>query len=101
MALIGSPPAFPTTAIASSSIGNVGLNPATTGWVDHVVTPAGGMAFIVAEDALDRYLVVRVEHWTRNAVLRRIVRVIFNPSRSLSNITQGRMPWFRAMRPLQ
>ena len=53
--------------LSEASIGNVGLNPATTGWVDHVVTPAGGMAFIVAEDALDRYLVVRVEHWTRNA----------------------------------
>jgi hypothetical protein len=59
------------------------------------------MAFIVAEDALDRYLVVRVEHWTRHAVLRGIVRVALNPSRSLSNMTQGRMPWFRATRPLQ
>ena len=48
-----------------------------------------------------RYLVVRVEHWTRNTVLRGITRVALNPSRSLSNITQGRMPWFRAMRPLQ
>jgi len=87
--------------LSEASIGNVGLNPSTTGWVDHVVTPAGGMAFIVAEDALDRYLVVRVEHWTRNTVLRGIARVALNPSRSLSNITQGRMPWFRAMRPLQ
>ena len=28
--------------LSEASIGNVGLNPATTGWVDHVVTPAGG-----------------------------------------------------------
>ena len=49
----------------------------------------------------DRYLVIRVEHWTSNAVIRRIVRVALNPSRSLSNMTQGRMPWFRATRPLR
>lgn len=87
--------------LSEASIGNVGLNPETTGWVDHVVTPAGGMAFIVAEDALDRYLIVRIEHWTANRVLRGISRVALNPSRSLSNLTQGRSPWFRSSRPLR
>jgi len=87
--------------LSEASIGNVGMNPATTGWVDHVVTPAGGMAFIVAEDALDRYLIVRIERWTSNPVLRGVARVALNPSRSLSNLTQGSAPWFRAARPLQ
>ncbi len=87
--------------LSEASIGNVGLNPATTGWVDHVVTPAGGMAFIVAEDVLDRYFIVRIEQWTSNGVVRGIARVLFNPSRSLSNITQGRSPWFRATRPIR
>jgi len=87
--------------LSEASIGNVGMNPATTGWVDHVVTPAGGLAFIVAEDALDRYLIVRIEHWTSNSLVRGIARVALNPSRSLSNITQGSSPWFRAARPLR
>lgn len=87
--------------LSEASIGNVGLNPATTGWVDHVVTPAGGMAFIVAEDALDRYLIVRIERWTSSPMLRGVARVALNPSRSLSNLTQGSAPWFRATRPLR
>ena len=46
---------------SEASIGNVGLRPNTTGWVDHVVTPAGALGIMVAEDALDRYLIVRIE----------------------------------------
>ena len=42
--------------LSEASIGNVGLNPATAGWVDHAVTPAGALALIVAEDGLDRVL---------------------------------------------
>ena len=41
---------------SEASIGNVGLRPNTTGWVDHIVTPAGALALMVAEDALDRQL---------------------------------------------
>lgn len=87
--------------ISEASIGNVGLRDGTTGWVDHVVTPAGALGFMVAEDALDRYFILRVEGWTSNAVVRAIVRTLFNPSRSLSNTAQGRLPWFRAVRPLR
>lgn len=87
--------------LSEASIGNVGLNRETTGWVDHVVTPAGGLAFLVAEDALDRYLVRRVESWTGNRVWRAIVRIALNPSRTLSNTAQGRYPWFRSTRSLR
>ena len=38
--------------LSEASIGNVGPNPATNGWVDHVVTPVGAFGLIVAEDAL-------------------------------------------------
>ena len=51
---------------SEASIGNVGLRPLTTGWVDHVVTPAGALGIMVAEDALDRYLIARIESWTGN-----------------------------------
>lgn len=87
--------------LSEASIGNVGLRPGTTGWVDHIVTPAGALGFLVAEDALDRYFITRVESWTTNRVVRAIVRVAFNPSRAMSNLVQGRSLWFRAARPLR
>ena len=87
--------------LSEASIGNVGMRPGTTGWVDHVVTPVGALGFMVAEDALDRYWIARFESWTTNGVFRAIVRVLFNPSRTLSNLSQGRAPWFRAARPLR
>ena len=87
--------------VSEAAIGNVGMRPGTTGWVDHVVTPVGALGFMVAEDALDRYWIVRVESWTGNRVARAVVRILFNPSRTLSNLSQGRSPWFRAMRSLR
>ena len=86
---------------SEASIGNVGLNPNTTGWVDHVVTPAGALAFMVAEDALDRYLITKIESWTKNRVIRAAARITLNPSRTLSNAAQGRSPWARPVRPLR
>ena len=87
--------------LSEASIGNVGLNPNTTGWVDHVVTPAGALAFMVAEDALERYLITRIESWTKNGVIRAAARIALNPSRTLSNAAQGRSPWSRPVRPLR
>ena len=87
--------------LSEASIGNVGLDPKTTGWVDHVVTPAGALALMVAEDALDRYLVLRIESWTGNRTIRAIARMLFNPSRTLSNTAQGRLPWARPARSLR
>jgi hypothetical protein len=87
--------------MSEASIGNVGLRPNTTGWMDHVVTPAGALGFMVAEDALDRYLIVRIESWTGNRLLRALARMALNPSRTLSNTAQGRAPCARAVRPLR
>jgi hypothetical protein len=87
--------------LSEASIGNVGLRPRTTGWVDHVVTPAGALALMIAEDALDRHLIVRVESWTGNRLARAMARMVLNPSRTLSNGAQGRAPWSRAGRPLR
>jgi hypothetical protein len=87
--------------LSEASIGNVGLRPGTTGWVDHVVTPAGALGLIVAEDALDRHFITLVESWTGNRVVRAIVRTVFNPSRALSNLAQGRTLWHRPERALR
>jgi hypothetical protein len=56
---------------------------------------------MVAEDALDRYLLVRIEGWTRNHIVRAVARMALNPSRTLSNTAQGLAPWFRPARPLR
>lgn len=87
--------------ISEASIGNVGMRPNTTGWVDHVVTPVGAFGFIVAEDVLDRYVIVRIERWTGNRAVRATARILLNPSRTLSNSAQRRLPWWRAVRPLR
>jgi hypothetical protein len=85
--------------LSEASIGNVGMHPGTTGWVDHVVTPMGALGIMFVEDALDRFLIERIETWTGNRIVRTASRIVFNPSRTLSNAAQGKMPWTREARP--
>jgi hypothetical protein len=91
---------FEIGPLSEASIGNVGMRPETTGWVDHVVTPAGAFGLIVAEDALDRFLVKWIEERVHNRPLRLILRLALNPGRALSNGSSGRSPWYREGRPL-
>ena len=91
---------FEIGPLSEASIGNVGRDPMTTGWVDYVVTPVGGFAFMIAEDALDRYLVRWIEARVRNRVARASLRLIFGPSRFLANGAGNRLPWYRPDRPL-
>ena len=91
---------FEIGPLSEASIGNVGMKPETTGWVDHVVTPAGAFGWIVAEDAVDRYFVQWFEARTQNKIARATMRVFCNPGRGLSNAASGRSPWFRDGRPL-
>jgi len=91
---------FEIGPLSEASIGNVGMRPETTGWVDHVVTPLGAFGLIVAEDALDRFVTKWVEGRVRNAVVRVATRVVLNPGRALSNASTGRVPWHRDDRSL-
>jgi hypothetical protein len=86
--------------LSEASIGNVGMQPETTGWVDHVVTPVGAFGLIVAEDALDRFFVKWIEARTTNRVARASLRLIFNPARTFSNAAGGHLPWYRRDRSL-
>jgi hypothetical protein len=86
--------------LSEASIGNVGMNPATNGWVDHVTTPVGAFGLMVAEDAVDRFFVKWAEARAKNPVYRFALRIVFNPSRTLSNTASGRWPWHRDDRPL-
>ena len=81
--------------ISEASIGNVQAYYPQQGFVDHVVTPAIGLGWMIAEDALDRYLVRYVERRTQNRLVRALVRGGANPSRSLANVVSGRWPWAR------
>jgi hypothetical protein len=91
---------FEIGPLSEASIGNVGMNPKTAGWVDHVVTPIGGVGFMVAEDALDRYVVKWAEQRVRSPFIRIPLRFAANPGRTLANAASGRAPWYRAGRPL-
>jgi hypothetical protein len=91
---------FEIGPLSEASIGNVGMDPDTTGWVDHVVTPLGAFGLIVAEDALDRYFVEWFEARVGNTLARSAMRIAMNPGRALANASSGRMPWYRADRPL-
>jgi hypothetical protein len=91
---------FEIGPLSEASIGNVGMRPETTGWVDYVITPVGALGLIVAEDALDRYLVQWAERRVKNPLLRIGIRFAANPGRTMANTASGRFPWHRDGRPL-
>ena len=91
---------FEIGPISEASLGNVGLRPETTGWVDYVVTPTGAFGLVIAEDLLDKFLVEWIERHTRNRVWRASLRLIFNPTRAMSNSAAGHLPWYRPDRTL-
>jgi hypothetical protein len=91
---------FEIGPLSEAAIGNVGMRPETTGWVDHVVTPVGAFGFMVAEDAVDRYFVHWVEERVHNRMVRVVIRLALNPSRTLSNTASGKLPWHRPDRSL-
>jgi hypothetical protein len=92
---------FEIGPVSEASIGNVGMNPRTTGWVDYIVTPAGAMGILVAEDALDRYFVRWVEERVYNQFIRGSLRILCGPSQMMSNIAMGRLPWHRDTRSIR
>jgi hypothetical protein len=93
--------AFEIGPLSEASLGNVGQNPGTAGLVDHVMTPTGGLAMMVGEDAVDRFVIGTWEQRTRSDNVRRLLRVAFNPSRSIANLLRGKAPWHRDTRPLR
>jgi hypothetical protein len=92
---------FEIGPFSEASIGNVGLNPETAGWVDHVMTPIGGLAIMVGEDMLDRFVVQGIERRTDSIVLRAMSRMLLNPARATANVAAVQAPWYRADRPLR
>jgi hypothetical protein len=90
---------FEIGLISEASLGNAQSSPGHSGVVDLVVTPMGGLAVMIAEDALDRFVVRRFENWTQRRLLRVLVRGLLNPNRALANMLRGQVPWSRDNRP--
>jgi hypothetical protein len=63
-----------------------------TGWTDFTVTPLIGMAWIMGEDTIDKYIVmpIAVNHRILGG---RILRSALEPSRSFAALFAGKFPW--------
>jgi hypothetical protein len=68
------------------------------GQIDIVMTPLGGVGWLIGEDILDKKLVRRVEAATQNRLLIDTARVALNPLRAGANMLHGEHPWYRASR---
>ncbi|MFN8008103.1 MAG: hypothetical protein U0V70_13985 [Terriglobia bacterium] len=90
---------FEIGPMSEASIGNIqSLYPAQ-GFVDWVITPTMGLVWMAGEDALDKYLIKRIEGYTRNRFIRIMTRSFLNPSRSFANCMNWERPWDRDTRP--
>ena len=88
---------FELGPLSEASIGNVGLPPNQNkmAWVDVVITPTMGAAWMMGEDALDRYVIQRLERRIDSEVSRIVIRILLNPTRSVANVLRSEKPWKR------
>jgi hypothetical protein len=89
---------FEVGPFSEATIGKIQSRYPQQGFVDHVVTPAIGMGWMVTEDIVDRYLVENLEARIGNPYLRLLLRGGLNPSRSMANMMRGKVPWYRDSR---
>jgi len=61
------------------------------------MTPVGGMGWIVAEDAVDKNFIKKLEEG-RSDGMKRFVRIFFNPNRSVANVLRFKKPCYRDTR---
>ena len=89
---------FEIGPFSEASLGAIQAAFPQQGFVDHVVTPAIGMGWMIGEDVVDKYLIKRIEIATTNRLLRLVARSALNPSRTFANVLQGEAPWHRGSR---
>ena len=89
---------FEIGSVSEASIGAIQATPPQEGFVDHVITPSLGTGWMIAEDALDNYVIKRVESATPNVWIRLLARTGLNPSRTFANVLRGAAPWHRDTR---
>jgi hypothetical protein len=89
---------FEIGPFSEASIGKVQSEFPQQGFVDHAITPAMGLAWTLAEDSLDKYLIKGIEDRTGNRWIRMMARMGLNPSRTFANVLAFRVPWYRYTR---
>ena len=89
---------FEIGPFSEASIGAIQSRWPQQGMVDHVVTPTIGLGWQVAEDAVDRFLIRKLEDRFENNWVRMMARSWLNPSRSMANLMRGEVPWHRDAR---
>lgn len=89
---------FEIGPISQASIGNVGLKGKQT-WGDIVVTPTVGTAMLISEDAIDRFVMKRIESATENFYVRIFSRMLLSPTRTIANLFRFKTPWYRDRPP--
>jgi hypothetical protein len=87
--------------LSETSLENVGKPPDRykMAWTDIVITPTLGVAWMAGEDALDRYVIERLERKIDNPAGRVLIRILLNPTRSMASLVAGQKPWKRHGRP--
>jgi hypothetical protein len=86
---------FEIGAISEASIGYIQASFPQQGFVDQVVTPVLGTAWMIGEDSVDKYVIKWFEAKTRNRYARMMLRGTLNPTRSMANMMAGKAPWHR------
>ena len=90
--------AWSLSPYGEAGLGNVDIH-AAPGLVDPAASGMMGMAWMIGEDAIDRYLIKRIENKYRNPVIRSFARGLLNPTRSYANVLRFKAPWYRDSRP--
>lgn len=85
---------FEIGPLSQASIGNVGLKGKQT-YVDLVMTPLGGTAMIIGEDAIDRFVMKSIERRTNNFYAVILSRMLLSPTRTVANLFRFKTPWYR------
>jgi hypothetical protein len=86
---------FEIGPVSEASIGHVQSRFPQQGFVDHVITPTVGIAWMIGEDAIDRFLIERIERRTGNRWIRIAARGFLNPAHAFADCMTYELPWYR------
>ncbi len=90
---------FELGPFSEAAVGNIQARFPQQGFVDHVATPVFGLAWMLAEDSIDRFIIKPFEGRVRNKWVRLGLRTGLNPARAMANMMRGELPWKRDTRP--
>jgi hypothetical protein len=93
---------FELGPLSEASLGNVGMRKkvgfSTAAYVDLVITPTVGTGFLIAEDAIDKYIFRNwLERRSRGKAMIAVkaLRSVMTPTTTLANLIRLQVPWKR------